>query len=1174
MKVAVGSIGLWLFLLFSPTAFSSKSSNNDKCSSSFTNVATNSEKVELETLTKEFFIQHLRMPTNKEVISESLPSSSWIISAGEENVLDEKASLELLLSTFPRLKSRGKARMEYLASSLKEEHTFISSIESQILKVYERFLKDEQIPSSHDVSSEINMELAEFQLLFGKDGLLLDRRNYQLKFYAHNKKAKQLLLDNIYQVQKESFLKDYEFKDLAGISNESDISKEVIKRIAPEYSGKTELIDAQSVKLITDTEKGRIERTLVDAYKKVLSSGRLISEAQMAQELFIHEKSYSRFFGQDGLLFSSSALISSAIEELGRFELLAEQVIIYQKQQIFSEWKILSPKEVEKGLNLKEVWLRNKYMSEWFKEDDSWLESMSKELKKDKKLINELRKSVISTAYNIIQNYKELPTPERISSLLGVKESDFSQAFGYQGNLIPFSSYFSGMVNQHKLLSRSDIGPLILEQVNNFVLEQMKLALVPPTLLSLSEKLGLSKSQLKTLIPELGSVRSRFDYYVSLLQTSENDVLESEIFDRLILFYSDLAYEQRLLPTVAELSVYIQEKTGIFVPAESFTRLYGKNGSLFPKDLYHSVAKRRDLNGPQRFRHVSSPAFSDPERSERIFAEIRKHKNMIVTGAVSGANTNSDNFRAIEDLLLLAKDKDAIVVVGVLEGLNALVIDRLEELSEEGQIFLLGEGVYEIDPYLTIHNPGTLAKVQNHTATFDKLHHPTEGVHIYISPRSSIVTAPTEKDSQVRASQTVQTGVMTLANYDSPALSKQVSKRTNYIAEALHTYGAVMVQLDWSDISSLPERRSVPVHHAHLLGYDLEGQAFNYMGKRYSQNGVENIEYLAVKFGDYHLVQMNQKYIPTILSFIKKHKVKYLVVGDGIDGYSVNHWLKGYSKAEQKRYFSGLDIPTEANHARAFYEILLRECPWLTIIEEDANHPLWFARYIKEKWFMDDSINQDIAFVLGKAMNEGWTNPVEYLIKAGIPGKVTPISADLRDRLVYPNTGEGFFTLKNLELGEKLRQITFHHGHIGRNPFKGSPSDKELVKYINGSISGHTHSLGSFFLTNKKAVVVVGHMLIPQEYGKKTLYSGLGASFAAITEDLFVEYFSDAQGSFRFQTPETDKSVASERFPKGYPRGSDFNLTPRNQADGGLGGGVDWYFSGRSKSKGDPKKEK
>jgi|GEM_PF-863038 len=304
------------------------------------------------------------------------------------------------------------------------------------------------------------------------------------------------------------------------------------------------------------------------------------------------------------------------------------------------------------------------------------------------------------------------------------------------------------------------------------------------------------------------------------------------------------------------------------------------------------------------------------------------------------------------------------------------------------------------------------------------------------------------------------TGACTYPNYNT-------TNRQGFLAEKAHTYGFVVVDV-------IDEKIFLP-----RIVIAQKNGTFVDLGIRYSQGkNPEKIDAVAMKLGDSHFSEINERVHRANLEQIRWLRPKYTHLGDAFSARTINsHELgseidranksaSGIRNLEDELVLTGEKISEHARVAKEFGG---------HIFIDPSNHDDMVFRWLTGGHYKTDDENRLTAYkILGEGINR--FNTIEKAIKrfVKIPKNVTFLKPG-EDRIYY---GYQFAV----------------HGHLGKNGARGNL--KNLMEGYGKVVMGHVHQIE----INSGSASVGTSSNIPLEYqlgqpstataGNAVLYEG------------------------------------------------------------------------------------
>ena len=410
--------------------------------------------------------------------------------------------------------------------------------------------------------------------------------------------------------------------------------------------------------------------------------------------------------------------------------------------------------------------------------------------------------------------------------------------------------------------------------------------------------------------------------------------------------------------------------------------------------------------------------FSEGYRDE-LEEEIRKHKKFLITTAVMGKDVNKSFLASIKNY---AEKNDALLLLLPCEdvasrGKKASPIELSNDLSDFRVVF---KETY-LNKNLCLCAIKTSAKQINPLSGLDRLPVKMDASLIVASPKVFLKYIPNQHYAVPPALMT--TGAVTVNNYDT---DKYMSKRTSYLAENDHVYGAVVVEVENENI----------FHFRHVQA--AKDGSFIDLGVQYNPDGsVKKVRDTIMVVGDSHVGYHDKELHERVMELAKNVNTKEVILHDIFHGSSVSHHDVGKCitnalKADENK----LKLEDECAAVKSYLEVIEREGFDVTIVK--SNHDNHLFRYLNEGRYVSDPINHRFGLKLALASSEGH-DPLQYAIEDLLKFKKENIKW-LREDEDYRVYGV---------------QVS-NHGSSGANGSKGSISVFE--KGLGNCVTAHTHS--------------------------------------------------------------------------------------------------------------------
>lgn len=424
--------------------------------------------------------------------------------------------------------------------------------------------------------------------------------------------------------------------------------------------------------------------------------------------------------------------------------------------------------------------------------------------------------------------------------------------------------------------------------------------------------------------------------------------------------------------------------------------------------------------------------FTENYRDE-LEEEIRKYKTFVVTTAVVGKRVNKSFLESIKNY---AKRNNALLLVLPCEdvasrGRKASPVELSSDLKDFKVVF---KDTY-LNKNLCLCAIKTSAKQINPLTGLDRLPVSKDASIIIASPKVFLKYIANMHYDIPPALMT--TGAITENNYDT---DKYMSKRTAYLAEHDHMYGAVVIELEDDHI----------FHFRHVQA--TESGSFTDLGTEYLPDGtVQYVTGNVMVMGDSHVGYHDKELHEEVMRLAKNISVKEVILHDIFHGSSISHHDvgKGVTNAIKARE-GRLGLERECVAVKNYIEDIEERGLNVTIVE--ANHDLHLLRYIQDGRYVNDPMNYEYSLKLALAAVDG-KNPLQYAIEDLIGYK--------KDSVKWLKTDRSY---KCFGVEVSL------HGSKGASGTKGSLPVFE--KGIGNCVTAHTHTAA--ILRNVCSVGTVG----------------------------------------------------------------------------------------------------
>lgn len=283
------------------------------------------------------------------------------------------------------------------------------------------------------------------------------------------------------------------------------------------------------------------------------------------------------------------------------------------------------------------------------------------------------------------------------------------------------------------------------------------------------------------------------------------------------------------------------------------------------------------------------------------------------------------------------------------------------------------------------------------------------------------------------------TGTITQRNY--------IQKFSGQKAEALHCYGAILVEFD--------ETGTPFIRHLQCLNddgsfYDLD----TYVTSDNVYKAENHVS--ALQFGDLHAEKMDSVVaacswgagLHGMPSMIDALKPKFTICHDSHDFTSRNHHNRRDYDFIAERYYSGQESVKQdlIDTANVFRDIMR---PFSEIIVVESNHDLALANWLKA-WDVNIGLDPANAILYHQLNLDKYLHISEHKSASGWNalevGLVKIAGLEDADRIKFLVVDESF-KVSGIEMG--------CHGHVGANGSRGNPKQFAKLGRLN---TGHTHT--------------------------------------------------------------------------------------------------------------------
>lgn len=460
---------------------------------------------------------------------------------------------------------------------------------------------------------------------------------------------------------------------------------------------------------------------------------------------------------------------------------------------------------------------------------------------------------------------------------------------------------------------------------------------------------------------------------------------------------------------------------------------------------------------------------------EFLQEEVKKYKKFVITTAVAKKKVNVDFLNSLKNY---ADRNNALILIlpsdiGNSKSKDSKVVELDKKLKDISVVY---KDIY-LNDNLCVCSIKTSAKQLKTLRGLDRIATKKNASIIVGSTKLFENNVPTQNGNiPLRI---LTTGAITENNYDT---DKYMSKRTAYLAEEDHTYGAVVVEIVDNTF-----------FHMRLV----EGSAnntFTDLGIEYKPDGsvTELFDTVAI-FGDSHTERINKDLHNTLMDMTKKMHIDTVVLHDVFNGTSITHHDKGKAltkaiKANEDRH----SLEKEGECLKAYLEDIKKHVRDIVIVK--SNHDRHLDSYLEEGRYINDPVNTYVGHKLAIAYMDG-EDPLRYLIEnlLGLDPKCA----------------------RWLKLDEKYKKYGVElsqHGSEGCCGSKGSLMQFE--KGIGNCVTAHTHSAQRL----RKACCVGTISELDQVYnrGGLTTWSLTICLLYSNSTKQLIHFIPDKKGNYRY----------------------------------------------------------
>ena len=398
---------------------------------------------------------------------------------------------------------------------------------------------------------------------------------------------------------------------------------------------------------------------------------------------------------------------------------------------------------------------------------------------------------------------------------------------------------------------------------------------------------------------------------------------------------------------------------------------------------------------------------------------IKSHKRFFITTAVSGKRVCTKLFESIKTFLNF---NDAICLVLPCEDVS----NRRSVYNWQLSPKLKTDGFYVIynDTYLNSNIYISDIKISA------KQINPISGLPQFTQDGSVIIASPKQDLDYIANSNNqiptaiMTTGAITENDYSNDAY---MSQRLNKIAEYEHVLGGIIVEIE-----------NDKIFHFRQVQMGKNGEIID-LGIVYSGDGMKQAENTVMVLGDSHFGEHDEIAIEAEEDMINYFNIKNLVLHDVFSAISITHHDKNKTITLAKKANEGkISLEDEANIVAQYLDRFAEQIDGKMVIV-DSNHHEHLDRYLEDGRYATDKVNLRYSLDIVKAMLDGETLPIRFMIE-----NQTPFKNKKKTKWLEPDEDFDFY-------GIEISQ----HGARGAN---GSRGNLQIFrKAYKKSMSAHTH---------------------------------------------------------------------------------------------------------------------
>lgn len=474
-------------------------------------------------------------------------------------------------------------------------------------------------------------------------------------------------------------------------------------------------------------------------------------------------------------------------------------------------------------------------------------------------------------------------------------------------------------------------------------------------------------------------------------------------------------YKQEILE-----SIYNYIKTNNFIPAFSvMNNLLGFNVSKFYATEQDIV---RDLK--EHYPDIQQNLFNEDdfntEYQKKTKDAIKNHKRFFITTAVSGKKVCTKLFESIKSYLSF---NDAICLVLPCEDVSnrkSIYNWQLSPLLKEDGFYVVYNDTY-LNSNIYISDIKVSAKQIN----------PQSGLPQFTQDGSVVIASPKQDlDYIANSNNKIPNAIMTTGAITENDYSNDLymSHRLNKIAEYEHVLGGIIVEIE-----------NDKIFHFRQVQMGANGEIID-LGIIYSgDKPIQMAKNSVMVVGDSHFGEHDDIVIDAEEDIINMININNLVLHDVFSAISISHHDKNKTITLARKADEGkISLEDEANLVAQYLDRFADKINGKMVIV-DSNHHEHLDRYLEEGRYATDKINLRYSLDIVKAMLDGETIPLKFMIEEQTPFRN-------KDKVKWLEPDEDF-DYYGIEVSQ--------HGARGAN---GSRGNLQIFrKAYKKSMSAHTH---------------------------------------------------------------------------------------------------------------------